>query len=66
MRDEYACQLSLSNACGLYLVIVKTPELQLLFKERPAYIGGVMQLANTEIVQYLCKYPRMPAEKKMD
>ena len=52
-------------AARLHLIGVKTPELQLLFKERATHIAGVVQLACTVVVQDLCKHHWVPGTSSL-
>ena len=45
----------------LHLVAVQPPVLQLLLKERPAHVSGVVQLPSPVVVEDLTEDPRVPA-----
>ena len=48
----------------LHLVAVQPPVLQLLLKERPAHVSGVVQLPSPVVVEDLTEDPRVPAVDK--
>ena len=48
------------------LVAVQSPVLQLLLKQRPAHISGVVQLARPVVVEDLTEHPRMPGNEKIN
>ena len=45
----------------LHLVAVQPPVLQLLLKERPADVSGVVELPSPVVVEDLTEHPRVPA-----
>ena len=50
--ENYNCYLSVRHpAAGLHLVRVQTPKLQLLFKQRPANVSWIVQLARSARTQ---------------
>ena len=48
------------------LVAVQSPVLQLLLKQGPAHISGVVQLARPVVVEDLTEHPRMPGNEKIN
>ena len=46
-----------------HLVCVKSPEVELLFKEWTTHIGRIVQLAGPVVVEYLCEDARMSVEE---
>ena len=51
-------------AAGLHLVAVQAPVLQLLLEQRPANVGGVVELASPVVIHYLTEHSWMPAERE--
>lgn len=56
-------QLAAQISTTAYLIGVQSPELQLLFKERPTDVGGVVQFAGAVVVENLRKDARVPVKK---
>ena len=52
-------------AAGLHLVAVQPPVLQLLLKERPAHVGGVVELPSPVVVEDLTEHPRVSAVERI-
>ncbi len=56
-------QLAAQISTTAYLIGVQSPELQLLFKERPTDVGGVVQLSGAVVVENLRKDARVPVKE---
>ena len=51
-------------AAGLHLVAIQAPVLQLLLEQRPANVGGIVELARPVVIHYLTEHAWMPAERE--
>ena len=50
-------------AAGLHLIRVESPEFEFLFKERPAHVRRIVELARPVIVENLRKHPGVTVEE---
>ncbi|GBM49135.1 hypothetical protein AVEN_179744-1 [Araneus ventricosus] len=47
----------------MYLICVQSPELQLLFEERSAHVGRVVELPGSIVIEDLREHARVPVEE---
>jgi len=52
-------------AAGLHVGLVDAPEGQLLLEERPAHVGGAVQLAGAVVVEHIGEDPRVAVEEEL-
>ena len=52
-------------AAGLHVGLVDAPEGQLLLEQRPAHVGGAVQLAGAVVVEHIGEDARVPVEEEL-